>query len=92
MAALDRPAWRPSLQRGSEAGYRAGLCCTPGGRRLSRNQPAGRTIDVTFTPADPALEGRIDAAYRAKYAGDFNLGSMISTRAQAAGVEVTPHD
>jgi hypothetical protein len=53
---------------------------------------AGRTIDVTFKPADPALQDRIDDAYRAKYAGDFYLGSMISKRAQAAAVEVTPRD
>jgi hypothetical protein len=53
---------------------------------------AGRTLDVVFAPADPALQDRIDAAYRSKYAGDFYLGSMISTRAQAAAVEITPRD
>jgi len=53
---------------------------------------AGRTIDVSFTPADPALQDRIDATYRAKYAGDFYLGSMIGERAHAATVEITPRE
>jgi hypothetical protein len=53
---------------------------------------AGHTLDVAFAPADPALQDRIDAAYRSKYAGDFYLGSMISTRAQAAAVEIAPRD
>jgi hypothetical protein len=51
---------------------------------------AGGTIDVSFTAGDPTLQDRIDAAYRAKYAGDFYLGSMISSRARAATVEITP--
>jgi aryl-alcohol dehydrogenase-like predicted oxidoreductase len=29
---------------------------------------AGRTYDVDFTPADPAVHDAVDAAYRAKYA------------------------
>jgi hypothetical protein len=53
---------------------------------------AGHTIDVAFAPADSALQGRIDAAYRTKYAGDFYLRSMISKRAQAAAVQITPRD
>ncbi len=59
-------------------------------RHAGQITAAGRTIDVAFTPADPALQDRIDAAYRAKYAGDFYLGSMIGKRAQAAAIEISP--
>ncbi len=41
---------------------------------------AGRTIDVTFAPADLALRDRIDAAYRENYADDSYRGSMVSMR------------
>jgi hypothetical protein len=52
----------------------------------------GRPISVAFTPADPAMEEGIDDAYRTKYAGDFYLASMISARAKAAAVEITPRE
>ena len=52
---------------------------------------AGRTDDVAFEPvSDAALNEQIDAAYRAKYDGSPYLGAMISDRARAATVRVSP--
>ncbi len=48
-------------------------------QRAGRATAAGRTFDVAFTPADPALQDRIDDAYRAKYAGDSYLGSWSAS-------------
>ncbi len=51
---------------------------------------AGSTFDVTFTPAEPALQDRIDDAYRAKYAGSSYLPPMVAAGPQEATVEITP--
>ncbi|MDX8510426.1 DUF2255 family protein [Mesorhizobium captivum] len=52
---------------------------------------AGLTQDVSFEATnDAALNDRIDAAYRAKYPRSQYLAPMISPRAQAATVKITP--
>jgi hypothetical protein len=51
---------------------------------------AGATHDVTFEMTDGGVASDIDAAYRAKYRGSPYLGSMVSPRARAATVRVSP--
>lgn len=51
---------------------------------------AGRTFDVSFTPADRALDDAIDAAYAATYAGSSYLPPMLTERTRAATMEITP--
>ncbi|MBY6006268.1 DUF2255 family protein [Salipiger bermudensis] len=53
---------------------------------------AGMTRDVVFEAADPALNDRIDEAYRAKYGHSRYLAPMISERARAATVRVAPDE
>ncbi|MBB4303997.1 hypothetical protein GGD81_003052 [Rhodobium orientis] len=52
----------------------------------------GTTLDVAFAPADAALNDKIDAAYRKKYADSRYLPPMISERTRTATVEVLPRD
>lgn len=59
-------------------------------QKAGRINAAGHTFDVAFESADPALTADIDAAYEAKYAGSPYLPPMVSARAQAATVEITP--
>jgi hypothetical protein len=46
--------------------------------------------DVIFEPVEGPINGRIDGAYRAKYAGSPYLTPMIGARARAATVRVLP--
>lgn len=51
---------------------------------------AGLQRKVSFTSVtDEILQGKIDDAYREKYSRSPYLGSMISSRAKAATVEVS---
>jgi len=53
----------------------------------------GVSRDVTFVEsADPALDDRIDAAYRAKYNryGERIVGSIVSPAARAATIKLEP--
>ena len=59
-------------------------------RKAGRISAAGMTKEVTFEPADESIEGRIDDAYRAKYASSPYLAPMISLRARAATVRINP--
>lgn len=59
-------------------------------QRGGRITAAGDTFEVTFAPADSALEGQIDAAYRRKYDGSSYLPPMVAAGPQAATVEITP--
>lgn len=48
--------------------------------------------DVTFVDADPATEGEVDAAYRAKYrryAGSI-LNSVLTPQARASTIKLVP--
>jgi hypothetical protein len=50
---------------------------------------AGQTHEVEFRPCDQALNERIDAAYRTKYAGSPYLPPMIVAGPREATVEIT---
>src|SRR5579885_3149043 len=57
-------------------------------QRAGRIKAAGRTVEVIFEPVDGALNERIDAAYRAKYADSPYLRPMIGARARSATVRI----
>jgi hypothetical protein len=59
-------------------------------QRAGRITAAGMTKEVAFEPVAGPINERIDAAYRAKYAGSSYLASMIGARARAATVAVVP--
>jgi hypothetical protein len=60
-------------------------------QQAGRITAAGMTRDVAFEPAhDAALNARIDAAYRTKYAGSAYLAPMIDERTRAATVRIAP--
>lgn len=59
-------------------------------QNAGRITAAGDTFEVTFTPTDGALQDRIDAAYRDKYAGSSYLPPMLASGPQSATVEITP--
>lgn len=61
-------------------------------QKAGRITAAGITKEVTFEPADGAINGRIDDAYRAKYKGSPYLSPMIGTRARSATVKVMPRE
>lgn len=50
------------------------------------------TKEVAFEPVDGPINDIVDEAYRAKYHGSRYLSPMISARARAATVKVTPRD
>ncbi|CUH81273.1 DUF2255 family protein [Tropicibacter naphthalenivorans] len=52
----------------------------------------GRSLKVDFAPVGGEILDAIDEAYREKYASSRYLKPMISERARAATVEVTPID
>ncbi|SDL32855.1 DUF2255 family protein [Arthrobacter sp. ok362] len=58
-------------------------------QRAGRIIAAGETHEVEFTLGDPDLNGRIDEAYRTKYAGSPYLPPMVAAGPRAATVEVT---
>lgn len=65
------------------------------GQKAGRITAGGTTKEVLFEPVDGAMpvEGmndQIDDAYRAKYKASEYLSPMISPRARAATVKVTP--
>jgi hypothetical protein len=60
-------------------------------QKAGRISAAGATKDVTFEPADESMNGRVDDAYRAKYASRPYLAPMIAPRARAATVRICPH-
>ncbi|SFO15766.1 hypothetical protein SAMN04488056_103380 [Cohaesibacter marisflavi] len=51
---------------------------------------AAAVHDVNFDPVEGEINDRIDEAYKEKYAHSRYLSSMISDRARAATVKVTP--
>lgn len=61
-------------------------------QRAGRIVAAGQTHEVEFAPGDQALNERIDAAYRRKYAGSPYLPPMVVAGPREATVEVTPRD
>ena len=61
-------------------------------QRAGRIIAAGETHEVEFAPGDPALNGRIDAAYREKYAGSPYLPPMVAPGPREATAEITPRN
>lgn len=60
-------------------------------QKAGRIQAAGMTKDVLFEPVQQgAVNGKVDDAYRAKYAGSPYLAPMIGKRAQAATIAILP--
>ncbi len=59
-------------------------------RGVGRIAAAGQTREVTFQPVDGPVNDRIDDAYRAAYATSPYLAPMISPRARAATIRITP--
>jgi len=59
-------------------------------QKAGRIVALGSTTEVTFEPAEEALNDRIDQAYRLKYAASPYLQSMISVRARSATARVVP--
>ncbi|MGP4669618.1 DUF2255 family protein [Agrobacterium pusense] len=61
-------------------------------QKAGRIIASGMTTDVTFEPVEVegAINDEIDAAYRAKYGKSPYLAPMISARARAATVRITP--
>ncbi len=55
-----------------------------------RIRAAGLMRDVAFAAVDGPLLERVDAAYRAKYAGSPYLEAMIGARARGATVRIDP--
>ncbi|TCM48410.1 hypothetical protein C8J36_114110 [Rhizobium sp. PP-F2F-G48] len=53
---------------------------------------AGMTRDVTFTTVEEPINDLIDYAYRVKYAKSQYLKPMISARARAATIKITPEN
>ena len=61
-------------------------------QKAGRIIAAGMTKDVAFEPVDGPINDCIDEGYRAKHRGNPYLGAMMSERARAATVKVTPRD
>lgn len=59
-------------------------------QRKGRISAAGSLIDVSFEPVQGPVNGAIDEAYSAKYRASPYLRPMISNRARAATIKVTP--
>lgn len=59
-------------------------------QRAGRIVAAGLTREVAFEPADESLNGLIDSAYSAKYAGSPYLRPMIGAAARSATVRIVP--
>jgi len=60
-------------------------------QKAGRITAAGLTKEVTFEPVEGSLNDRIDDAYRSKYRDSPYLSPMISARARAATMRITPH-
>lgn len=59
-------------------------------QRAGQITAAGATHKVTFRPADPSLNDKVDQASRRKYAGSPYLPPMIASRAREATTEASP--
>jgi hypothetical protein len=62
------------------------------GQKAGRITAAGMTKNVSFEPADDAINDRIDEAYRAKYNGSPYLKPMIAAQVRYATVKVSPRE
>lgn len=72
--------------RGDTGGWYKALQADPVARIVAGNVVAA----VEATTADRALDGAIDAAYRAKYGGGSAVQAITAPKAQAATVRLLP--
>lgn len=84
---VDGALYVRAYNGGNSRWYRAAV-----EQKAGRITVAGITKEVTFEPADAAIEDRIDEAYREKYQGSAYLGPMIGKRARSATVQVMPRE
>src|SRR6266567_2712375 len=61
-------------------------------QKAGRITAAGMTKEVTLEAVDGPVNDPVDVAYRAKYGKSPYLSPMISLRARAATVKVTPRE
>ncbi|PYE30541.1 hypothetical protein C8J35_11348 [Rhizobium sp. PP-F2F-G38] len=61
-------------------------------QRAGRVSVAGMTRGVTFKTVEGPINDTIDDAYRVKYATSQYLKPMISARARAATIKITPEN
>jgi hypothetical protein len=61
-------------------------------QRAGQITAAGATWDVVFEPVDGAINGLIDAAYKAKYRGSPYLAAMIAEGPRSATIRITPRE
>jgi hypothetical protein len=61
-------------------------------QKAGRITAAGLTKEVAFEAVEGKMNDRIDDAYRMKYHSSPYLSPMISRRARAATVRITPRD
>lgn len=61
-------------------------------QKAGRITAAGLTRDVAFEAVEGTVNARIDDTYRAKYTASPYLAPMISARARAATVRITPKE
>jgi hypothetical protein len=59
-------------------------------QKAGRIAAAGMMKDVSFAPVEGAINDRIDAAYRVKYAKSAYLGPMIGARMHGVTVRILP--
>lgn len=67
--------------------YRAAMA-----QKAGRIHAAGKSYEVHFAPAAPALADAIDQAYRIKYAGKDYLPDMIGEGPRGAAVRIDLRD
>ena len=60
--------------------------------KAGRITAAGMTKEVTFEPADGAINDLVDDRYKAKYKGSTYLKPMIGSRARSATLKVMPRE
>ena len=61
-------------------------------QKAGQIQAAGQTRDVNFEPVEGDINDQIDNAYRLKYSTSPYLAPMISDKAKAATVRITPRE
>ncbi|MDF2443833.1 MAG: hypothetical protein JWR01_2036 [Subtercola sp.] len=59
-------------------------------QKAGRIRAADATHEVTFEKGDPSVNDAVDAAYLAKYHGSPYLPPMVTTKAQASTVKISP--
>ena len=59
-------------------------------QKAGRIQAAGMTKEVSFEPVEEGMNHAVDEVYSKKYSGSPYLYSMVSDRARAATVKISP--